>query len=259
MDQLEFYKDLFHKENDRRHLVNNSLNIPIAIISALSAGIFYFITNYKLELKLEYNLNLLFFGLIFISIISILISAYFLIRVFVKFRSSNEYCGIPLVKVLNKYYNELLTHYDTEEEANDMFKEYLLDIFVMIVDNNMGVNDKKFGLIFISKRWTVVCLTSTLLCSIPFIYNFSNRPSNVQKFELISNHDPTVQPINPITEVDTLISNPNTMKKRKTQEQTTTKQEEKTTRQDEKTKPPTPPDVRWTNESFEEIKPKNVK
>ena len=46
MDQFDFYKELYFKENERRQEVRNSLNIPIAIITALSSAAYFFITSF---------------------------------------------------------------------------------------------------------------------------------------------------------------------------------------------------------------------
>lgn len=39
-DHYEFYKELYFKENERRTEIESSLNIPLAIITGLVAGIY---------------------------------------------------------------------------------------------------------------------------------------------------------------------------------------------------------------------------
>lgn len=62
MDEFEYYKELYFKENERREAVVNSLNIPIAIITGLSSGTYFLITCF------DYNIDR-FLTLVFLFLI----------------------------------------------------------------------------------------------------------------------------------------------------------------------------------------------
>ena len=75
MDQFDFYKELYFKENERRQEVLNSLNIPIAIITALSSVAYFFITSF--DYTIDFFLSGIFITLISITGICLLFAIYF--------------------------------------------------------------------------------------------------------------------------------------------------------------------------------------
>ena len=176
MDNFDFYKELYHKENERRQEVLNSLNIPIAVITALSTGVYYFVTSF--DYNVEQFLNLIFLVLIGISTICILIAIYYLIRAFSDFTKGYEYTGIPYPQELYDWNNELIDYYKkiggTDIEAKNHFTNYLTENLVKHIDHNMYINDKKHEFIYSSKRFLVIGLIFMLFTLIPYGYNYFN-------------------------------------------------------------------------------------
>jgi len=190
MDKFDFYRELYHKENERRTEVLNSMNIPIAIISALSTALYFVITSF--DYKIETFLSYIFCGLCIVATICVLFAIYYLIRAFSNFTKGYEYQGIPYPNELYHWYNELVEHYannnGTVQDADNHFKDYLINNFTKHSDHNMFVNDKKYEYIYMSKKYLIAGLIITLLIMLPFGYNYFNKKETIHKIE-ISNQD----------------------------------------------------------------------
>lgn len=189
MNHLEFYKELYHKENERRQEVLTSLNIPIAIITALSSGTYFFITSF--DYSIEIFLTGIFVGLISLTGISLLFAIYFLIRAFSDFTKGYEYSGVPYTKELYDWNKKLEEHYETYENdkslAIEHFETYLTENLVKHTEHNMYVNDKKHGYIYRSKKSLILALILMLMTLVPFGYNYFQKDKEIDKVEMISN------------------------------------------------------------------------
>ena len=188
MDNFEFYKELYHKENERRQEVLNAFNIPIVIITALTTAIYFATTGFNYSIGGLWTY--FFIMLSFVSLGCLLFAIYYLIRAFIDFKKGYEYTGLPYTKELFDWHKQLDEHYasnnGTKEDSDKYFKNYLIESLVNHVDHNMFVNDQKHRFIFQSKRLLVMGLVLTLLSLIPFGYNFFSSPEKIQKFELVN-------------------------------------------------------------------------
>jgi hypothetical protein len=187
MNQFEFYKELYFKENERRQEVLNSLNIPIAIITALSSASYFFITSF--DYKIESFLSGIFIALISITGICLLFAIYFLIRAFSDFTKGYEYSGIPYTNELYNWNKNLEDHFEEYENDRTLAKEhysvFITENLVKHTEHNMYVNDKKHGYIYRSKKFLIIALILTLITLIPFGYNHFKKDSTVHKVELM--------------------------------------------------------------------------
>jgi hypothetical protein len=187
MNQFEFYKELYFKENERRQEVVNSLNIPIAIITALSSASYFFITSFNY--KIESFLFGIFVTLISLTVICLLFAIYFLIRAFSDLTKGYEYSGIPYTNELYNWNKNLEDHF--EEYKNDRalaiehYTLFITENLVKHTEHNMYVNDKKYGYIYRSKKYLIIALILTLITLIPFGYNHFKKDSTVHKVELM--------------------------------------------------------------------------
>ncbi len=215
LNLYELYKELYHKENERKAEIVNSLNIPIAVTTAISTGIFYFITNF--DYQVEGFLNFIFVGLSSITTICVLLSIYNLIRAFSDFTKGYEYTGIPYVQQLHNWYQELKEYYKEHgdkkktDEADEHLQQHLVDGFVEHIDHNMYVNDRKTKFVFQSKRWLVISLVSILITAIPFGYNFFNKADKIQKIVVLSDDTLKTEEAG-VNKVDSLINLINKLK-----------------------------------------------
>lgn len=188
MDQLEFYMELYHKENDRKPTIQNALNIPIAILTAISTGTYYFITTF--DYGVEQFLNYIFIIISSAAIVCIVLAIYHLIRAFRDFSKGYEYTGLPYTKELFEWKKQLNEHFEKhgkgQKDADEHFKRYLLENLIEHLDHNMYVNDEKSRFIWQSKKWLVFGLVLTLINAIPFGYNFFNKQENASNIIILN-------------------------------------------------------------------------
>lgn len=195
MDNFELFKELYHKENERRNEVQNALNIPIAIISALSTGVYFLLTNF--DYKLNETISYIFIIICFLAACFILLSIYYLVRAFSDLTKGYEYTGLPYPQELYNWEIELTkyyTQYGSIEEAQSEFKKKITEKLVKNTDHNMFVNDKKYGYIYNSKKFLIFGMVTILIAMLPFGYNYIYKKENIQKLELIS-FDKKIHPI----------------------------------------------------------------
>jgi len=189
MNQLEFYKELYHKENERRQEVLTSLNIPIAIITALSSGTYFFITSF--DYSIESFLSGIFITLISLTGISLLFAIYFLIRAFSDFTKGYEYSGVPYAQELYDWNKNLEEYFETYKNdkslATEHFESYLMENLVKHTEHNMYVNDKKHGYIYRSKKFLILTLVLMLITLVPFGYNYFKKAKETHRIEVVSN------------------------------------------------------------------------
>lgn len=189
MDYFEFYKELYHKENERKSQITNSFNIPIALNSAISTAIFFFITSF--DYSVEPYLSYTFITLTMLNCGCIAISIYNLIHAFSDFTKGYEYTGIAYVQQLFNWREELEDYHkenkatQPKKKADKDFESFLINDFVDHIDHNMYVNDRKSQFIFKSKRWVVLALVSVLITSLPFGYNFFNKEDKAHQVQII--------------------------------------------------------------------------
>ena len=193
MDQFDFYKELYFKENERRQEVLNSLNIPIAIITALSSAAYFFITSF--DYTIDFFLSRIFITLISITGICLLFAIYFLIRAFSDFTKGYEYSGIPYTKELYDWNKKLEDHFEKYKNDRSLAKEYytefITETLVEHTEHNMYVNDKKYGYIYHSNKFLIIALVLTLTTLIPFGYNYFKKDGKIHQIELV---EKTVSP-----------------------------------------------------------------
>lgn len=189
MEKFSFYKELYHKENERRQEVMNALNIPIAVITALASAVYFFITTF--DYNIESFLTIIFLISISAVIICLIIAIYFLIKAFSNFTKGYEYLGISYTQDLYDWNKELEDYYneypDTETTPQKEFESFLIESFVKHTEHNMYVNDKKYGHIYKSKKFIIITLILSMLTLIPFSYNFFKKDKEIYDVNLIEN------------------------------------------------------------------------
>ena len=167
MNQFDFYKELYFKENERRQEVLNSLNIPIAIITALSSATYFFITSF--DYKVETFLTGIFSCLILITGLCLLFAIYFLIRAFSDFTKGYGYSVIPYTGELYDWNKNLEDYYEGNKDlAKEHYSKFITENLAKHTEHNRYVNDKKYGYIYRSKKFLIISLVLTLITLVPF-------------------------------------------------------------------------------------------
>ena len=186
MDKFEFYKELYHKENERRLTIEQGdLSIPIAIVTALSTALFFLFTTFNYQI----NFILTSFFLIGISslVITLSLAIYNIIKAFGGLSNGQyEYEGLSYPNALETWYKDLEKYYADDKDSNvsQIFKEHLLSSIIAHTSYNMETNDKKKGFIHQSKRYIILGLIITIFSIVPYSINyFMKSPKNINAVE----------------------------------------------------------------------------
>lgn len=191
MDKLEFLIDWYHKENDRQSSINNSLSIPIGILSGLLAAFFFLSKSYEFGQETNGFMKWAFIVLIIISIICWVVVVINLFLAYNNLFKGYEYKGIPYPTVLNNQYKGLTDFVDKNKDQLDegttpdkLFDDQLIDMFSEYLNRNIANNDKKSSYLHVAKKFLLICFIFTTLSTVPFTANYFNF-KNAKKTESI--------------------------------------------------------------------------
>lgn len=164
MNDLEFLKELYHKELERKDKINAKISFPISLTTLILGGIFYCILNSG---EIEQCYRIYFFISLTISTASLIFATYFISRCIIGLK----FGYLPIPSRIFEYKKNLYAYYkqdrDKNEEnydliVNNEFDQYLQETFIQLTDNNIVINDKKNQYLLNS--------TYTIVFSIPFLF-----------------------------------------------------------------------------------------
>jgi hypothetical protein len=191
MDKLQFLIDWYNKEEERKASVENSLNIPIGILTVLFAIQFYLVKDFDFENCSDWErFSLLLF--VIISSLSSLATGWFIFKSYHNFPNEYKYGGIPYPTQLIKHEKELIEFYKENAAQFDnvtgeeKFKEYLQNKLAEHIDKNSFNNDEKYRFLNISKRLIFLSIVTIVIAFIPFLSNLLTRPTKPQQVEIIN-------------------------------------------------------------------------
>jgi hypothetical protein len=155
MKNIDFFKSFYDRENIRRDTLGNSVNIPIAVLTALIAALF-FITN-KITIE-EINIiswHSIFVGLpLILSFSMILITINYLFKSFNNYSSGFNYMEIAFLTELKEYEDELINYHEGDDEnVEKAMNEYLSAEFIKYADYNASINDRRSYALFKAKKY----------------------------------------------------------------------------------------------------------
>jgi hypothetical protein len=110
-EKLDFYRNMYDKEDLRRQEVYSAMNIPIAFFSALVSAVYFLVSKFNYDT--ESFLKIIF--LIFISLASTLLLAtlYYLLKANTDIFGGYIYSNIPSSSELIDYNKQLRDYYET--------------------------------------------------------------------------------------------------------------------------------------------------
>lgn len=175
MDIFEFYKELNKLEEEKKNNINNSLSLPIGVITGLVGVLFYFLTFF--DFKLSLVTSIIFLIIILASIIFLLLSIYHLIKSYSNFHEGYDYVYLADAMELNLYHKELKNYYQVNpnliDNSDAEFKQYILDELVRNTDSNQKNNKQKSKHRFNCEKHLISSFFLLCLCLFSFGYNFS--------------------------------------------------------------------------------------
>jgi len=192
MSSFEFYKELYHLENQRRETINNSLSIPLAILTGLVAGVYVLFTTFPFDQNLI--TTICFSILLICGIFSMGYSSFYLCKVIVKklnwrsARSSFEYKAIADPTSLLRWNESLESTFagDPDEERLILseFQRQLREQFVECAHHNQKVNDDKVEEALISKLTAVYSLIFFFLSIIPYVIAYLHKNDEIYRVQI---------------------------------------------------------------------------
>jgi predicted membrane channel-forming protein YqfA (hemolysin III family) len=175
MNKFDFYNDLNFKEEDKKNQINNSLSLPIGIITGLVAGLFYLLTAF--DFKLSFWDSIVFSVISLTSIFFLGISIFHLIKSYSNFHKGYDYAYLADTIDLDKYYKELKKYYNTNPILTDTsdteFELYIFDELVKNTDINQKNNKKKNKHRFNCEKHLITAFLFLCLNLFPFGYNYA--------------------------------------------------------------------------------------
>lgn len=164
MNTIEFYKEFYFKEIDRKHELNNAVNLPILILTTIVTLNFYILNLYP---------NFSEMGcvkmLVVIILLSISYSVYFLLKSFSNFIKSHNYKELANIDEILKYEQELENEQKQKEDAKFLFEEYLKKELAGCTTYNFLINKIRTEDIAKSKKGIFVATIGTFILSVNYI------------------------------------------------------------------------------------------
>lgn len=193
MELFDHFKETYHKENERTKALQDSLSIPIGIVSVLTTLLTFYFFNFDFKYSILWTgifIAFLVFGALFLAFaVRNIYNAYNITSV----DTSLAYKLLPVSQEQITYFNELKQYYigtgqtlqEAETSANDDFKEYLQKLYIEYGSNNNDINATTYGYITSAKGNILISLLIFLITAIPYGINYEFKPSSSTKFEII--------------------------------------------------------------------------
>lgn len=201
MNRLDFLTEWFYKENDRQTSLNDSLDIPIGILSGLLVLYFYMYTSFSFQSESNWSIEIFFIITLILSLLCWIAVVFLLFKSYNNLFKGYEYKGLPYPKVLNEQYDKLKIYIEQNKNAlepnidiNSVYDQQFIEMFSDYLNRNINNNDRKSWFLHFAKVFLLVCTFSTMLCSMAFIIHISsNKENNTIKKEKIENECRTIK------------------------------------------------------------------
>lgn len=189
MDRYEFYKERYYSELERKGNTIGLHGIPVSLLTALLAAIFYFITNLGFDDIVFSWAAIAFFITIVPSVICIV---WAFCHLYKSYTGGYHYSYIPDTKTLQEHEAKLLNDYKVFTNVNEIvqkkFRTYLIGTFIDCTAKNTANNDARSGSLFKANRMIVYAVGFIALSSIPFFihqYRYKKEKKEEIKKEII--------------------------------------------------------------------------
>ncbi len=174
INTLDFYKELYFKENERKKEFDNLVNLPILIYTSIVAVNLFALEKFIKDPLDIYCANYFLKVLVSITLGSIAYSLYYLLKSFVNFPKSYIYKEIGNPKEIFDYELNLREEQETLEDAELLMNNYLKDSFMDCANSNFLINQKRSEYYAKSKNGIFLGVASTMLIIILYFIKLIN-------------------------------------------------------------------------------------
>ncbi|MFC4143504.1 hypothetical protein ACFSNA_02675 [Pedobacter mendelii] len=206
MDRLDFHNEWYNNELARQEVLNESVNIPVGILTAIFALYAFLLSGYNFDQGFGTFICEFFCISLGLSLLAWLCVLFNISKSYNNHFKGYEYGYLPFAIDLDTYYLNLVSYVNTNlsmlpagTSAESMFDEYLLKSLQNSIDINAQNNSKKSSHLFQAKRLLLACIIFLLISIIPFVINFLkfNKENKIQVFS-ISNASEIINKIDSI-------------------------------------------------------------
>lgn len=169
MTRVQFYKELFDRELNRRNDLDYAINLPVTALTVMGGAIGYFAQ----DLELCFSAICAYWNNLFLvlSCVSYLIALVFLFWSYNNFFFGYGYTNIAYLSRIRDYEKKLhiknLNHAKAGNGKHLRFSDALIDKMVSIADHNAVLNTKRSLMLYRSKTFIVITL---ILLTIHFLF-----------------------------------------------------------------------------------------
>lgn len=166
MNDLAFYKSIYDRELSRRKSLDDSISIPIGIISLLIGLVSFYYTSAEYKAIIDNSkAALILYG---ITIILLNLSIIFLVKSYNNFLRGFSYPNISLLKEVRNFQKVEIPKYNEQvaKEKHIDFEEDLTDKLIAIADRNTQINDSRAIYIYRAKTLIILSLATIFITTI---------------------------------------------------------------------------------------------
>ncbi len=200
MSLRKLYKNHYFYEIERRDQINNSLTIPLGVISLVS-GAFLVIAK-----KIDYPFNtseIIQLNLLGLTAVTLILAAIFIGRAYWGY----GYAHMPRSEEIRQYCDNLKNYYinqgcnvdDSNKLADKETLQYIDSQYSVNAEQNAKNNDIKSANLFKANGFTMTSVVFLVISAVPYVIKSIEEPSEIQKVQItnlkeLSMTTPTSQP-----------------------------------------------------------------
>ncbi|RSC92586.1 hypothetical protein [Tenacibaculum singaporense] len=166
MNDLEFYKSIYDRELNRRKSLDDSISIPIGIISLLIGLVSFYYTSEEYKIIIDNSkIALILLGITFVLLT---LSIVFLVKSYNNFLRGFSYPNISLLKEVRHFQKVAISDYNEKvsKEKQIDFEEELTNKLITIADRNTQINDMRAIYLYRAKTFIILSLTVIFITTI---------------------------------------------------------------------------------------------
>ena len=158
--------------------------IPIGLISLLATGVFFYLTNFKIQRRCKLFCIYTFLCFLLLSVVCLVKSIYYLLRSYLLLTEEVEYDFLAYPNEIEKYFQDYKKYWldlgHTEDEsskkAGEELEKYFAAAYIRTATKNMSINDVRSTNLYKCKKQILFSLITLLLAFLPYIYdNFTKK------------------------------------------------------------------------------------
>jgi hypothetical protein len=177
MNDFEFYLNWYNKEAERKTALENSLNIPIGILTVTFGADYYLMVHYNFTSS-SCILTSLLATMIGVSFVFSCIATYYLFVSYHGIFKGYLDKAFPFATELRKHKLDLIDYYQKQTanfpgiSGEDKYEEYVIAKLTEYIDRNVRNNDKKAEALYRAKGHILRAIVCLVVALVPFILNF---------------------------------------------------------------------------------------